>query len=101
MFISCYNIYCQDISAVDKWTEYIDELIEDSEENSESIEKLYDVLSNLSENPINLNKTTTEELKQIPFLSDLQIMNILDYQKKQGEIVSIYEIGRASCRKRV
>ena len=92
MFINCYNIYCQEISAVDKWTEYIDELVEDSEENPESVEKLYDVLSNLSENPINLNKTTTEELKQIPFLSDLQIMNILDYQKKQGEIVSIYEL---------
>ena len=92
MFISCYNSYCQDINSVDKWTEYIDELLEDSEENPESIEKLYDELSYLSENPINLNKTTLEQLKQIPFLSDLQIMNILDYRKRQGEIVSIYEL---------
>ena len=91
-FISCYNIYCQDINPVDKWTEFIDELIEDSEENPESIEKLYDVLSYLSENPLNLNKTTVEQLRQIPFLSDIQIMNILDYQKRQGEIVSIYEL---------
>ena len=91
-FIGCYNIYCQDINYVDKWVEYIDELIEDSEENPESVEKLYDVLSYLSENPLNLNKTTAEQLKQIPFLSDIQIMNIIDYQKRQGEIVSIYEL---------
>ena len=92
MFVSCYNVYCQDINIVDKWTEYIDELIEDSEENTESIEKLYDDLSYLSENPINLNKITVEQLRQLPFLSDIQIMNILDYQKRQGEIVSIYEL---------
>ena len=92
MFICCYNSYCQDINYVDKWTEYLSELLEDSEENPESIEKLYDDLSYLSENPLNLNKATVEQLKQIPFLSDMQIMNILDYRKRQGEIVSIYEL---------
>ena len=96
MFISCYNSYCQDVNSVDKWTEYIDELMEESEENPESIENLYDFLSHLSENPINLNNTTAEQLKQIPFLSDMQIMNILDYLKRQGEIVSIYELKNIS-----
>ena len=92
MFINCYNSYCQDVNTVDKWTEYVNELIEDSEENPESIEKLYDELSYLSENPMNLNKATLEQLKQIPFLSEIQIMNILDYRKRQGEIFSIYEL---------
>ena len=96
MFINCYNIYSQDINVVDKWTEYINELIEESEENPESVEKLYDDLSYLSENPLNLNKTSAEQLKQIPFLTDIQIMNILDYRKKQGEIVSIYELKNIS-----
>jgi len=72
--------------------EYIEELTEDSDENAESIEKLYDELSNLSENPFNLNLTTVEQLRQIPFLTDVQIMNILDYRQKQGEFVSIYEL---------
>ena len=92
MFISCYNTFCQEITSVEKWREYIEDLMEDSEENPESIEKIYDDLSYLTENPINLNKTTVEELKQIPFLSDIQIINILDYKKQQGEIVSIYEL---------
>ena len=92
VFVCCYNAFCQEITSVEKWMEYIDELMEDSEENPESIEKLYDDLSYLAENPINLNKTTVEELKQIPFLSDIQIISILDYKKQQGEIVSIYEL---------
>jgi sRNA-binding carbon storage regulator CsrA len=72
--------------------DYIEEIAEESEENPESIEKLYNDLSYLSENPLNLNRITAEQLKQIPFLSDIQILNILDYLKKQGEFVSIYEL---------
>ncbi|MDR0573073.1 MAG: helix-hairpin-helix domain-containing protein [Tannerella sp.] len=72
--------------------DYIEELAEESEENPESIEKLYNDLSFLSENPLNINRITAEQLKELPFLSDLQILNILDYLKKQGEFVSIYEL---------
>ena len=92
MLTTCYDIYSQEISSVDKWEEYIEELFEDTEENPESLEKLYNDLSFLSENPINLNKATVEQLQQIPFLSEMQIINILDYQKKQREFVSIYEL---------
>ncbi|MDR1380420.1 MAG: helix-hairpin-helix domain-containing protein [Tannerella sp.] len=92
MWLNGYNAYCQETAPVDKWIEYIEELQEDSEENSESIETLYEDLSQLSENPLNLNLVTMEELRRIPFLSDIQILNILDYQKKQGGFVSIYEL---------
>ena len=92
LFINCYRSYSQELKAIDKWMEYIEELSEDSEENNESIEILYNDLSYLSENPLNLNLTTAEQLRKIPFLSDIQILNILDYRKKQGELVSIYEL---------
>ena len=92
MTITCYDIYAQEISSVDKWEEYIEELFEDSEENPESLEKFYNDLSFLSENPINLNKANIEQLRQIPFLSEMQILNILDYHRRQGEFVSIYEL---------
>ncbi|MDR3266185.1 MAG: helix-hairpin-helix domain-containing protein [Tannerella sp.] len=75
-----------------KWMEYMEEFAEESEENSESIENLYNDLSYLTEHPINLNTVTLEQLKQIPFLSDIQILNILDYLKKNGQFVSIYEL---------
>ncbi|MDR1221895.1 MAG: helix-hairpin-helix domain-containing protein [Tannerella sp.] len=72
--------------------EYIEELSEGTEEDSESIETLYNDLSDLSENPFNLNLVTAEQLRRIPFLSDIQLLNILDYRKNQGEFVSIYEL---------
>ncbi len=92
MLINCYNVYSQEIISVDKWMDYVEELAEESEEDTESIEKLYNDLSYLSENPLNLNRMTVEQLKQIPFLSDIQILNMLDYLKKHGEFVSIYEL---------
>lgn len=72
--------------------EYLDELVEDAEESPESIELLFEDLSYLAEHPINLNLATAEQLKRIPFLSDIQILNLLDYPKRQGEFVSIYEL---------
>lgn len=92
MSINCYVSHGQEIKHVDKWIDYIEELAEESEENAESIEKLHEELSYLSENPINLNRITAEQLRQIPFLSDIQILNILDYRRRQGEFVSIYEL---------
>ena len=92
LLVNGYKSYSQDVNAVEKWMEYIEELVEDSEENPESIEKLYDELSHLSENPFNLNHATADQLQQIPFLSDIQIVNLLEYRRKQGEWVSIYEL---------
>jgi hypothetical protein len=98
LIILCMNYYkshSQELKTVDKWEEYMEELLEsvqESSESTESIETLYEDLSYLSENPLNLNLVTTEQLRKIPFLSEIQILNILDYRKKQGELVSIYEL---------
>ena len=86
----------QEITSDEKWMEFIEELAEDSEENIESIEKLYDELSELAENPFNLNYVTADQLQRIPFLTDIQITDILDYRQKQGEYVSIYELKNIS-----
>ena len=92
MLISCYKSYCQEVEDVDKWMLFIEELVEGLEADDESIEKIYNDLSYLSENPFNLNHATEEQLKQIPFLSDVQILSILDYLKSHREFVSIYEL---------
>jgi hypothetical protein len=91
------GLYAQEfVPNENKWMEYMEELAEESEENSESIENLYSDLSYLTEHPINLNTATMEQLKQIPFLSDIQILNIFDYLKKNGQFVSIYELKNIS-----
>ena len=49
-------------------------------------------LQYLSEHPINLNVATRGQLEQLPFLSDIQIENILAYVYIHGEMQTIYEL---------
>ena len=73
------------------WMEYIEEL-SDSEMESAYIENLFDELSYLSENPFNLNSVTKSDLERLPFLSEIQIENLLYYAYKYAPIQSIYEV---------
>lgn len=50
------------------------------------------ILEQLRQNPINLNHASIEELRQIPFLNDLQILNLLDHIQRYGKLLSIYEL---------
>ncbi len=71
------------------WMEYLEEL---SETESGSLEDLYDELSYLSEHPFNIHTVTKNELNQLPFLSEIQIENVLYYVYKYGPLVSLYEL---------
>lgn len=73
------------------WMEYVEEL-SDSETESTYIENLFDELSYLSDNPFNLNTVTKSDLERLPFLSELQIENLLYYIYKYAPIQSIYEL---------
>ena len=52
----------------------------------------YEDLLLCAQSPINLNKTSREELERLPFLSDIQIENILFYVYKSGPMKTIYEL---------
>ena len=52
----------------------------------------YEDLMVCSRNPVNLNKTTQQELERLPFLSDIQVENILSYVYEYGPMNSIYEL---------
>jgi hypothetical protein len=49
-------------------------------------------LTQLAENPIDINNATFEELQGTTLLSDAQINNLLVYRQNTGSIVSIYEL---------
>ena len=68
VFISGYNAYSQESVSVDKWKEYIEELAEESA-NESQLEALYTELSYLSEHPMDLNQVTAEQLSRLPFLT--------------------------------
>jgi len=46
----------------------------------------------LSYNPLNLNKATKEELDKLPFLTDIQVENILFYIYRFGNFQTVYEL---------
>ncbi len=44
------------------------------------------------DNPINLNTATEEQLGKLVFLSDFQILSLLDYVKTNAQMLTIYEL---------
>ena len=63
-----------------------------AEENEIDFESLYDDLMQLTENPININNATAEDLEKLQFLSEIQIDNILYYLYKNKSLHTIYEL---------
>ncbi len=65
-----------------------------SAEMNESIDydTFYEDLILCSRNPVNMNRATQEELERLPFLSDIQVENILAYVYQFGPLSTIYEL---------
>lgn len=74
------------------WMQYYDQLIELEDIDDENIENTYDILMSLSENKINLNTATKEDLEQIIFLTPQQIEEISEYIYKYGPIRTMGEL---------
>ncbi len=55
-------------------------------------EESAEALINLSENPLNLNQVTREELLSLSLLSVSQINNFFNYLTIHGKLISIYEL---------
>ena len=73
----------------------INDIIESVAENlpdDYDMTELIEVLTRLRKHPINLNKTTPEELKTLIFLSPLQISNFFAYLKENGNLADVLEL---------
>ena len=91
LFINSYQLKSQIAPSVDNWMDYIAEMASETEEE-ERIETLYSDLSYLVEHPFDLNTVTVEQLKRLPFLSDLQIDNLLKHRTRYGKMITLYEL---------
>jgi len=54
--------------------------------------ELIEVLNRYRKHPVNLNKTTPDELKTFIFISPLQISNFFTYLKENGNLVDVLEL---------
>ncbi len=93
-FLSFYNTKGQ-IHQVDPQSiiaDILEDIVASSEDDAIDLDALTDDLIFLSENPINLNSTSSEELGRLIFLTDFQITSLLDYIKQNGKMLTIYEL---------
>ena len=74
----------------------IEEVIENILQNNESEEfdfdTYFEIFTFYADHPINLNKTSSEELHELLFLSENQISNFFAYLKQEKKLISIYEL---------
>ena len=98
LIVLCFFIrfcHAQDRGAQDE-VELIEDMIEtiseDAEDEDIDYTTLFDDLSNLYQNPINLNNSTKEQLEQLYLLDEILINNLYDNIEKNGKLITIYEL---------
>ena len=74
------------------WEQALGEWISLQDEESEQWETLYDDLCERASHPCNLNTATREELEELPFLSDRQVEELMEYLYRYGGMKSLQEL---------
>ena len=94
-FLSFFSCVARAQDAIATTNQLIADIFEQyTAENDEDIDydTFYEELMYFSENKINLNKTMREELERLPFLSDIQVENIISHIYRFGALQTIYEL---------
>src|SRR5690606_25191955 len=73
---------------IENWADNVADNISEDFDYGELTERL----SKYKGVPLNLNKATKEELKELFFLSPIQINNLLNHIKNTGKLLEIYEL---------
>jgi hypothetical protein len=70
----------------------LENIAENSQDEEADYTTLLDALNQFREHPINLNNTTKEELQLLQLLDDIQINSLFTHIKKNGKLLTIYEL---------
>lgn len=82
----------------DTWQDVIAELATSDDMESPAWDNTIDLLTELADSPIDINNATREDLERLPFLSDIQIEDIMAYlyqygsMKSEGELAMIVSL---------
>lgn len=91
LFISLF-LHAQNV-VNNRLEEMLEDLsIADEEADTRNWENELQELTERMNNPVNINTATKEQLEQFPFLTDVQIENLLAYVYIHGQMQSIYEL---------
>ena len=74
------------------WLDVYNELTTADDAESTLWEENHDLLEQLAAHPLNLNKATREDLEQLPFLTEQQVMDLQEYLSRYGPMRSLGEL---------
>ena len=74
------------------WAQYLNEVMTAEDVESSSWEQTYDLLCELEQSPLDVRTLTREQLEELPFLSALQIEEIMEYLYRYGSMKSLGEL---------
>lgn len=82
------------LMAQEEWQNIYEEWLEETDEETTTAQQelLFDELSHLHANPLNINTATAEELGKLPFLNPSHIRAIHSYIRHNGELLSTGEL---------
>lgn len=93
-FVSLCLTFC--LSAIAQhqttWEQTWHEVIHTEDMDDDEAEDTYERLQQLAEHPVDLNKATHQELEQLPFLSEQQIDELMEYLLRYGPMRSFGEL---------
>lgn len=73
--------------------EYIDQYINQLDEsNNFDFNQMYDKITTLISQPININQASKEDLHGLYILDDIKVNSILEYRRVHGNFISLYEL---------
>ena len=87
-------VLCMGISAqtVHPWEQYYHEVMTVEDVGTTQWEETYELLCELEQHPIDINRATREQLEQLPFLSAQQVEEIVEYIYRYGPMKSLAEL---------
>ena len=74
------------------WEVYLNEVMTAEDVGTAQWEETYELLCELEQHPMDINRVTREQLEQLPFLSAQQVEEIVEYLYRYGPMKSLAEL---------
>ena len=92
IFLICMTVVSARAQQNHSWEQYLNQVMTAEDAESEGWQHTYDLLCDLEQHPININKATREELEVLPFLSAQQVEELMAYLYRYAPMKSAAEL---------
>lgn len=92
LFLTLYAVWTACAQPSDSWQDALREWLTAEEVEEGYGEETMELLQDMADARLNLNQTTREELEQLPFLSALQVEELVEYVYRYGPLRSPAEL---------